>query len=1176
MLRTDRLRFAILGLLAVVLPADLSFRVPLIAGERETINQPPESPVPLRWILINPDRLPQELERVKQGTLVQLARSDFEEQLRQAGNAVQAQKNPPRLTEGRYQAVLADSALVGVGQWHVLHVANQPALMPLPSFNLSLRRQVTAHKPEAPAPGQVIHPGAGASGLCPAALGELGKSPALLLEEAGTHRIDLEWSLRGDTRPDGLHFELKVPSSPIAALELYLPAGWQVSLPEGGLVTGPQPLRREVLPAALQTLVQSEKPLAPAVPGGSRLWTIHLGGVSRLPLILRPSDRPGPTRVVVQRQQSTQTLYPDALEAKYELDLEVQTRSVSELICECDPGLRPYAVSLANLDTWEVRRGPNPESPSLLVLKLKEPIHEGSLRVSCLAPLRSVAKGGPPGPAFPWTSPGLRLQGGIPRGETLILRLHPELRLTSWEPGGFRLIDTQTEIEADQKVSWQRLRLVGGGILLPAGKQPQRPTAALQAHAVEYRARQLAWWQPGPTRSSLTLQIHYEASVGQLFDLPVQLPAGWEIDRVEMSPPGLLSGWRLFRDRSLLLVELQKPLCPQDQARGGPAMRTGTLTVGLTAPAVKLPAVGRKTLPFPESIPLGARFREGALGLSIDPAFQAAEQRTALTPAQPQEEGPWKSQLPAPYFAYRQQVPKGTLVLQRRPVQLRVSATTDVQLSAGPLALQTQLEIEVEAGTTESLEVRASAPSGGWDFRSLTPGIQLVRTELLTEPETARAAGLLAALTPASRAGPLLAASRLPLLAPGPCWRITFSRPLRPQDRVVLQASAAVPHSHVPLLQVPGARRLEGEVRLRLSQGDRFDVRTHGLQEVSAPPTALEGRPLWRVFRLGPAPATLDLVRFLPEQGAEAPARNGVLSRTQLVSSLGPDGTLQHQFRFCLTGWSQATLPVWLPPGARLLAARVDGRWLDQLPTEEPADDQPLQLPVPRSSGGPEGESRSQNFEIVYLTDVAPWWLWSRLESAEPKLPLDPINLQRRFSLPAGIQPAGQQGAESQASAGNDHARHSRTAGLLAWSGVRWEEGSPEPARRLRRAVLLRDRSAGWRQPGGRPGSGPAGAGLAAVGEPGADAGRLALEDGPAPAGVPVRLAGPGRPGLVLAVRPAADRGRLAAAAGPGLGRRLVRCLSRPPARPGPQTARSAFDPDQAGRLAGRQFRSRG
>ncbi len=230
---------------------------------------PVASPIPVRRIAVSPDRLPQELERVKQGVLVQLPQTDLEERLRQAGEAVQAQKNPPRLLESRYQAILADSALVGVGQWQVVHGAHQPGLLPLPSFNLSLRRPVG--------------PGGDKGELASAVLGEFGKSQSLLLTRAGTQQVDLHWSLRGDARPDGLHFELQVPVSPQSALELYLPAGWQVSLPEkGGLIVGPQPLSRppvhgkaqpskEGLPEALGKLIQTEKALARAVPAGSRL-----------------------------------------------------------------------------------------------------------------------------------------------------------------------------------------------------------------------------------------------------------------------------------------------------------------------------------------------------------------------------------------------------------------------------------------------------------------------------------------------------------------------------------------------------------------------------------------------------------------------------------------------------------------------------------------------------------------------------------------------------------------------------------------------------------------------------------------------------------------------------------------------------------------------------------------
>ena len=79
-----------------------------------------EDVVPLRRVLMNPDRLPKEMERLKQGVLVQLPRAEFEERLHQAQRAADTLKCPPRFTETRYHAILSDSALVGGARWHIL------------------------------------------------------------------------------------------------------------------------------------------------------------------------------------------------------------------------------------------------------------------------------------------------------------------------------------------------------------------------------------------------------------------------------------------------------------------------------------------------------------------------------------------------------------------------------------------------------------------------------------------------------------------------------------------------------------------------------------------------------------------------------------------------------------------------------------------------------------------------------------------------------------------------------------------------------------------------------------------------------------------------------------------------------------------------------------------------
>ena len=87
-------------------------------------------PVPLRRLLITPDRLPEEMKRLRQAALVRLPRAEFEDLVRRAARGVAA-RNPPRLVEARYRAALTDLALAGTAQWKVVHAGPGPGLLSL-------------------------------------------------------------------------------------------------------------------------------------------------------------------------------------------------------------------------------------------------------------------------------------------------------------------------------------------------------------------------------------------------------------------------------------------------------------------------------------------------------------------------------------------------------------------------------------------------------------------------------------------------------------------------------------------------------------------------------------------------------------------------------------------------------------------------------------------------------------------------------------------------------------------------------------------------------------------------------------------------------------------------------------------------------------------------------------
>ena len=113
-------------------------------------------------------------------------------------------------------------------------------------------------------------------------------------------------------------------------------------------------------------------------------------------------------------------------------------QGVRELTFECDGVLRPYQVIAPGLDKWEVAPAAPHASAVVLNVHLSQPLEEGTVQILCLAPL----SGREP---FVWTSPAVRLRQSIPGGETINLTVHPDLRMTTLDPGAFRLKEAGTE-----------------------------------------------------------------------------------------------------------------------------------------------------------------------------------------------------------------------------------------------------------------------------------------------------------------------------------------------------------------------------------------------------------------------------------------------------------------------------------------------------------------------------------------------------------------------------------------------------------------------------------------------------------------------------------------------------------------------------------------------------------
>ncbi len=925
-----------------------------------------DDPLPLRRILVPAARVSAELERMRQGVIVKMPRAEFEALVQRAARAGARAASPPRLTRTVYTARLENNALVGNADWAILNPGDRPGVLPLPDFNLPM--------------GKANFDDAGA-----AVLGELdGKALGLLVSRTGKQSLFFDWSLRGGLSGGDLHFDLQVPPCPVASLELKLPADHTLTTSRSGaLLSGPDD----------------------AGDPRFRSWRVQFGGRSRLELVVRRPGAPGrPPALVLAQLQSTQQLAPHCQLARYEFQVEVLHGSLKQLVFDHDPTLEPYEVTVARgeLQGWQPdRKAARPGQHALKVL-LREP-YQGGLQplrvtVQCLAPLRRD-KGG-----RAWASPGMRLRDAFSQTETLKLQVHPDVRLEEWQPGRFRL--TRTAPTSD---GGRLLTLVDGAVAGPG----LRPTAAVRTHGVGFLTRQRLWWQVGPAGSSLTAELTCTVTRGSLLKLPVRVAGNWQVQEVRAEPPDLLANWvpAGTKGTALALVDLQRALNPGETVK---------LTVRLRSPLGAKAPPGGLTLPLPDAEVVGASRREGILAIGLDPSYQGAVTQATAAPGPAEGEGPWAGAVPNFAYPFRGKPVGGLLrVLPQRP-RLAARVRSEVQLGAGRAALAVRLQLDPVAGSPEVVDLWVSAPAAGpWKWsEGSAPG--LVRG--LRRQPGLEAARWLAAFTPR----PLAAAAAL--AAPhGQRWRLLLARPLTRRETVTLETTleghagagdpaAAERRWDLPLVAVVGADPMDGELTVALAGATLRDARALGVREAGRDAAAPADRPGdWRVFRYGPAlfpgQAPALSVRVRPAERDRPPAGAGggreACDRSELTTYVEPGGRLLHHFRFRVWDWrrpggGRRDLPVWLPAGARLLAARVEGLWLDRIEQHPTPGGLRVELPVP---AGPQ----PHRFELLYASPGggSGWPPWADLHAPVPHLPVPASSLRRTWRLPPGVVPLG-------------------------------------------------------------------------------------------------------------------------------------------------------------------------
>ena len=212
---------------------------------------PVADPFPIRRFRANESQIADLLKSSDAGTLVRLPRGDFETRVRAAGRAAAEARNVPRVTETRLKASLVGGDLAGTGEWEIANAGPAGAFLPLDPLRLAIGSATWGDGREA-----IV--GLPASGT----------APGVWVDRAGPQTLKLAWSVAGITEPGEQRFELRLPGSPTALLELELPVG-RVPAVSGVdvLLTGP-------FPASDQS---------------RSLWRFRFGGRGRLDFAVRPA-----------------------------------------------------------------------------------------------------------------------------------------------------------------------------------------------------------------------------------------------------------------------------------------------------------------------------------------------------------------------------------------------------------------------------------------------------------------------------------------------------------------------------------------------------------------------------------------------------------------------------------------------------------------------------------------------------------------------------------------------------------------------------------------------------------------------------------------------------------------------------------------------------------------------
>jgi hypothetical protein len=943
----------------------------LLLTASRALAQDAQEPIAFTRLLLTPEQFAKEWADAKPGSLVRLKASEFDRLVRDASRLHARLK--PRLLETRYRAELNGPALVGSAEWKTLNPNDQPSRLAIEPFTLAVRRVVWSdNQPALFAPAE----------------GQGKQTLELLLSAAGERSLILEWSAAGTQEPDGLRFELGLPVCMLGSLELDTPAD------------------RVVTPAGRGTFITQ-----PYLPQRKTWRIVPTPGSSALSFVVRNrNDAKGPP-LVRTRTDSKLVIEPTQITGEFEFTSDVVRGTVNELAFRYDSSVYPIEVSAegATVESWQAQPG-KPGQAGTLRVYFREPVEKTKLTVRALCPVPALNQ--------PWSVVALRPLDCLSLGESLRLRVHPQVRVEDFQPADFRLVSATPD--PDRWVNYQLesdLPSEGGD----RSGLPKRPSLRLRSQGLELRVNQTAEWRVWAERSLLKATLRCEVQSGEMRELTLGVPAEYKLLGIASDAGELVSRWNLLGKADAVRVELTRSI------RAGQSV---SLTVELAGPAP--PSSNRPDgsvflgLPIPDiPVPMAVS-RVGTLTVFVAPNWEANV--IANVPAEPSRDN---GEQPTATLAYRSEGLRGRLYLSQRGTTYEVRSQTSVRLGL-PGQISTRLHIEPQLGAVRQLMLRQSAntewvaQANAWQVVEGKCQVQAVESiphldstpHLLglanTDPLAALATLALAQSPQHTRwqrltldrpiSGPVTLEHRASLspLDWSPRYQaLTATRPLAvcTQQPLGLLGSLGLIGSPasvcpIPLLLFPDARAQQGTVSVEGLPVYWSVEHNAGLSPLPQVPMSETQEFSWqRTDRQGRVPQL-----WLEPQPPSPRAEASRVESAELNAAYYPGQGILCRY----TGQVQVTQAMTsfrlkLPVGAVPVRVSVDGRRVALAASTTTADNR-SEVSLMLAAGRPK-------LEVAYLCPVPKWIGWTTLNAPAPELACPVPPLRRVWQLPAGIQP---------------------------------------------------------------------------------------------------------------------------------------------------------------------------